>query len=685
MTITNRNGGVGVSCVRPSAPALCALFAALILGGAACAPPEKAVTVAGLLGEMTDLENLARRPRPFFLEATASSSSRESPRGGDAWFDNRDVGQYVRTETNEGRTEHVLADLEGPGTVTRFWSANPDRTNIARFYFDGEAAPRLERPLKDLFSGAPPFGPEFSYVSGTGGNLYFPFPYARSLKITAEETDKPLKLYYEIGYRTYESGARVATFDPDEAGTWESARIRTAEALSHPAASRPPKGALWTSQTVTVPPGARLAVPGIKGARAVYEWSARVLGTRESGTWDDPRRPHNAYRHLLLDVSFDGERSILAALGDFFGSGPGVNPFENLFFTVDESGRMTSRLLMPFSESMALGLRNTGTVPYTVEIRLLAGRRAFSGRDYHLRAQWGSLSRESWPPFDTNFLTATGEGKVVGTVYEIANPVLVWWGEGDQKIFVDGESFPSTFGTGTEDDYGFAYGYNGPFARPYHAQTRVDGPWSGGHVSLNRWYVLDAFPFRSSLKFDQEMWHWMPCRPTWSHVIYWYAKPGSPGPAAIDPVGLAPVDLGIRENMVEPMEGEELRHEETGGKAGKERLANCSGAEHLVWSGARAGDRLTVHFNAPEAGRYAVALNLCQSPDYGRQKLFINGRAADGIVDGYHHGLYWLQPDLGVFNLRRGDNTLVVVALPPNPEARPGNRFGLDYILLIRQ
>jgi hypothetical protein len=664
---------------------LSALLGALISGGAACASHAKTVSVVGLLSEMTDFETLARRPSPFFLEAAATSASRESRKGGDAWFDNGDAGQYVRTETNGGRTEHVLADLRGPGAVSRFWSANPDRTNLVRFYFDGEPAPRLERPLAGLFQGEAPFGPEFSYVSGTGGNLYFPLPYARSLKITVEEAGTPLRLYYEIGYRVYERGTRVETFDPRSAEGWEEARLRTAEALSHPAAAPRPNGARWMSQTLTVPPGETRSLPEIDGAGAVYEWSARVLGTRESPAWDDPGRAHNAYRFLLLDVRFDGERSILCPLGDFFGSGPGINPYENLFSTVDGKGLMTSRLLMPFARSMVMSLENAGTIPYTVEVRLLVGRRAFTGRDYHLRAQWGSFNRESWPPFDANFLTATGEGKVVGTVYEIANPVLVWWGEGDQKIRVDGEAFPSTFGTGTEDDYGFAYGYNGPFTRPYHAQTRVDGPWSGGHISLNRWYVLDALPFESSLRFDQEMWHWMPCRPTWSHVVYWYASPGTTGPARIDRRRLAPVDLGARERMVEPMEGEGLKHEETGGGASRERLANCSGAEHLVWSGARPGDWLTVHFAAPAAGRYSVALNLCQSPDYGRQKLFVNGRAAAGIVDGYNSGLYWLHPAIGVFDLRRGDNTLVVVALRANPSARPGNKFGLDYILLVRQ
>ena len=155
------------------------------------------IDVRSLLKEMVDFENLAERPEPFFKEAMASSYSRESHKGGDAWFDNDDVGQYVRTETNDGRKEHVLADLKGPGTITRFWSANPMKENITRFYFDGETQPRLAVPLAELFTGrTAPFGPDFSYISGTGGNLYYPLPYATSLKITIEEkanANEPVK------------------------------------------------------------------------------------------------------------------------------------------------------------------------------------------------------------------------------------------------------------------------------------------------------------------------------------------------------------------------------------------------------------------------------------------------------------------------------------------------------------
>lgn len=662
------------------------LISAGLLLAASSSAATGPVDTPSLLREMVDFQNLARRPKPFFKQAMASSYSRESHKGGEAWFDNADVGQYVRTENRNGRKEHVVADLKGPGAVTRFWSANPQNSNVTRFYFDGEEQPRIEVPLKALFTGmTAPFGPDFSYLSGTGGNLYYPLPYAVSLKITVEEQEKPLRLYYEIGYRSYPAGTAVTTFDPREASSWEDVQMQVGQALARPEAAAAPQGSEWIRRRVSIPSGETFSLPAVMGEKAVFQWSARVLDTRESDNWSDPERAHNAYRFLLLDIRFDGEESIAAPLGDFFGSAPGVNPYENLFFTVDQTGRMTSRLLMPFRKSMNWSLTNSGRIPYTVELEMLVGPHDFTDRDYYLHAQWGTLTRESWPPFDTNFLNTTGEGKVVGTVYQIANPVLIWWGEGDQKISIDDESFPSTFGTGTEDDYGYAYGHNGTFTRPYHAQPRVDGPGSGGHISLNRWYVLDALPYKKALRFDQEMWHWMPTRPTWTHVIYWYAKPGSPGPEPIDRQALAPVDLGIRANMLELLEGEQLKFETTGGTAEKQRLANCSGAEHLVWHNAKPGDRLSVHFTVPEAGRYSVELNLAMSPNYGRQKLSVNGAPVKQVIDGYSPKLYWLHPKLGVLDLKAGDNTLEAEALEPNKEAQAGNLFGLDYLFLIRQ
>ena len=76
---------------------------------------------------------------------------------------------------------------------------------------------------------------------------------------------------------------------------------------------------------------------------------------------------------------------------------------------------------------------------------------------------------------------------------------------------------------------------------------------------------------------------------------------------------------------------------------------------------------MRVRFKVPEAGRYSIELNLCMSPEYGRQKLSINGTAVDSIIDGYSPELYWLHAKLGVFDFREGENTLEAEASVSSP------------------
>ena len=103
-----------------------------------------------------------------------------------------------------------------------------------------------------------------------------------------------------------------------------------------------------------------------------------------------------------------------------------------------------------------------------------------------------------------------------------------WWGEGDEKIYVDGESFPSHFGTGTEDYYGYAWCWPGLFTHAYHSQSRCDGPANYGRTSVNRFHIIDRIPFTTDFKFDMELWHWTAkCQVNLAVVAYWYAKPGA--------------------------------------------------------------------------------------------------------------------------------------------------------------
>ena len=144
------------------------------------------VNVKSLLPEMTDLARLAHRASPTYTMAQASSYDRNSKAPGDeAWFANADYGQYDRTEQHGDRTEYVMADLKGPGAVVRIWSANPSGT--IRFYFDGEATPRFSAKMADLLTGKfEGLGDPFAYMASRGTDLYFPFPYAKSLVITSD-------------------------------------------------------------------------------------------------------------------------------------------------------------------------------------------------------------------------------------------------------------------------------------------------------------------------------------------------------------------------------------------------------------------------------------------------------------------------------------------------------------------
>ena len=84
--------------------------------------------------------------------------------------------------------------------------------------------------------------------------------------------------------------------------------------------------------------------------------------------------------------------------------------------------------------------------------------------------------------FDVNYVEVDGKGVYVGDTLTIFNGTDAWWGEGDEKIFVDNEAFPSHVGTGTEDYYGYAWCRPEYFQSPFHAQPIGCGKLHAGAV-----------------------------------------------------------------------------------------------------------------------------------------------------------------------------------------------------------
>src|SRR4029450_9503273 len=74
-------------------------------------------------------------------------------------------------------------------------------------------------------------------------------------------------------------------------------------------------------------------------------------------------------------------------------------------------------------------------------------------------------------------LEAEGKGHLLGFLLNIDNAQEGWYGEGDDMIFIDGETWPPRYhGTGTEEIFGGG-------ACPNHEYA---GPYSGFHMTENR-------------------------------------------------------------------------------------------------------------------------------------------------------------------------------------------------------
>ena len=196
----------------------CAAFSAIVL--LAAVDTRADVALEALLGEMTDYAAVARWPQPEFTCKQASSYDRatvapDKP----GWFANNDQNQFIRVETNRGRTEKVMLDADGPGCIVRFWlTTSGNKKGTLRFYLDGAAEPALSFPAYDLLGGGLKIGPPLVQPhpgyrpDGNGGNnFYLPISYAKHCKITWEEAGDGAR-YYQINYRTYAPGAAVRTF-----------------------------------------------------------------------------------------------------------------------------------------------------------------------------------------------------------------------------------------------------------------------------------------------------------------------------------------------------------------------------------------------------------------------------------------------------------------------------------------
>jgi hypothetical protein len=197
---------------------------------------------------------------------------------------------------------------------------------------------------------------------------------------------------------------------------------------------------------------------------------------------------------------------------------------------------MVCRFVMPFERTCRIDLYNGGSQPVRAKGSALVTPFAWDERAMHFRARWRvdhDLIASNREVQDLPFLLAQGRGVYVGTGVYLMNPAAVptpygnWWGEGDEKVFVDEDRVPSIFGTGSEDYFNYSWSAPDIFAYPYCGQPRNDGPGNRGFVTNYRWHILDPIPFTNSIRFYLELCsHERTPGMSYARTAYHYARPG---------------------------------------------------------------------------------------------------------------------------------------------------------------
>jgi hypothetical protein len=509
-----------------------------------CTACSEKVTLQSLVEEMVDRKNLSYFPEQSFKHQQFSSYNRASISPEDkGWYENFDMSHFIRVETTDGRREFVMLDAEGPGAIVRWWMTFFKAQNgILRVYIDRDTIPVAEGNPDELLSGhlltqsnLAVSVQDGAYLGEVGRdydhNFYVPLPFAQHCKITYE-CDSLVLLYelegmvikegyywpdvfYNIGCRIYEKNTKVKSVS--RKSLWEARSLldKAGELLENNAVNL----AFEQDFDQLLSPGDSLVLDFKQNQMAIN----RLM--MEFNASNIPQ----ALRSMVIKASFDGHQTLWLPVGEFFGTGYSLNPHKTWMNQRDKNGRMESFWVMPFKESCEIVIINYGKEK--IDLKGSAGLASYkwTSKSMYFGAAWHEYRHinsrnENGSPFDLNFVNINGKGVYVGDQATLFNNTYHWWGEGDEKIFVDGEDFPSSFGTGSEDYYGYSFARPEPFTHPFLSQPEGTGNTDWGVTVNMRHRSLDAIPFQKSISSNIELWHWENVPINFALTSYWYVQ-----------------------------------------------------------------------------------------------------------------------------------------------------------------
>lgn len=448
----------------------------------------------------------------------------------------------------------------------------------------------------------------------------------------------------------------------------------------------------WDNHQVA--PGATHVLMDERGPGVITHLWLTFLGP-EPQDW----APKGAANHqeMLLRIYWDGRErpGVEAPLGDFFANCFGQRrEVISTPVVVEDADSYNCYWRMPFRKSVRIEIVNQSEKPVCLLYYNIDWIKKDSIPDDtpYFHAQY----RQEYPVAkdrDYVVLETTGKGHYVGTVLAVRTRSPSWFGEGDEKIYIDGEAKPSIWGTGTEDYFLSAWGLKAKstptFGVPYFDQWGI----VGGHTSAYRWHLSDPLVFNTGIKvtFEHFGWispdenpegktnSWNPREDDYSSVAFWY-QTGEPTFAARAP--------HARERRLPSLERVTVRaadfaaEEHHGTGEARSQQVGVHDAPHLLYMPPAAeGAWLEIPVTVEKKEPLRLLLNVTKSYDFGIYQAYFDGTRIGDRFDLYGEDIEAGEVHLLDFWPDPGKHTLRLECVGRNPRSQ-GCYCGIESVRL---
>ncbi len=427
----------------------------------------------------------------------------------------------------------VLADLEGPGYMSRFWFTGAlDGSHGLRMYFDGERKPRIDTTIGDFCGGTEPFIAPLACFENYCWYSWVPIPFRKKLTVMVQdggakqtEGGKPgdeRRLFFQINWSRLNEGETIQSWPRDMTDAHKTALSEL--------------GARWKSTPGANVPGERHeAICKQKSDTAVCELPGPAVIREFRVSLDDSSigsavARRQLLRDMILRISWDGSSpSVNVPLGDFFGSMGQRLKYDSLFFGYRD-GVFSIRFPMPFAQSAKIEIQNLSSwdVPLTMEavVEKLPSWPAHYG---YFHAAWRK-SGEEMMGRPHNVLRTGGTGKFAGCLLGATSFDRSWWLlESDETMRMDSAPEPQWRGTGLEDYFNGGWYYQNVLARPLNGIV-FKAPFRAVQYRI---HFADPVMFHSAFEMNFERGPEMASRGVYESVAYYYLKTPQRSPSEI--------------------------------------------------------------------------------------------------------------------------------------------------------